>query len=377
MSTDQAALDERMLALALHVGARGRTSPNPHVGAVIARGDQVLATGYHHKAGEAHGEIDALQKLGHRAEGATLYVTLEPCNHHGRTGPCAQAVINSGITRVVMGCEDRIPGHGGGAERLAAAGIETHMGVLRARAEALVADFYKLALTGLPFVTLKAAVTLDGRMASQRGDSRWVTGPLARRHVHRMRDRSDAIMVGVGTVLADDPALTVREVPGKSPLRVVLDSALLTPLDAQLVRTAGTVPTLIFHSASYDRERALALRERGVALQEVERADGGLDLNAVLRVLGERNVMRLLVEGGPTLHGTLLETGQVDYAAVFVAPRILADPAGMPLAMGRPKPQMAEAFRLLEPKHTRFGDDLLIEGTLDKTRAAPGRASTR
>ncbi|HEX6239293.1 MAG TPA: bifunctional diaminohydroxyphosphoribosylaminopyrimidine deaminase/5-amino-6-(5-phosphoribosylamino)uracil reductase RibD [Polyangiales bacterium] len=358
------ALDARMMALALRLAERGRTSPNPHVGAVVAEGERVLATGYHHEAGEAHGEIDALQKLGGRAPGATLYVTLEPCNHYGRTGPCAEAVIAAGVRRVVIGCEDRIPGHGGGAKRLRAAGIEVSMGVLRAPAERLVADFYKLALRGLPYVTLKAAVTLDGRMASQQGDSRWVTGAEARKHVHRMRDRSDAVMVGVGTVLADDPALTVRDVPGKSPLRVVLDSALLTPLEAQLVQSARAVPTLIFHGPQHDRERARMLTDLGVELSEVPRGTHGLDLSAVLSALGRRDVMRLLVEGGPSLHGALLEGDHVDYAAVFVAPRILADPAGMPLAIGQPKAAMSQAFGLAQPRQRRFGDDVLIEGPL-------------
>lgn len=364
-SAELEALDARMMALALHVGARGRPSPNPHVGAVIAAGERVLATGFHYKAGQAHAEIDALEKAGAAARGATLYVSMEPCNHYGRTGPCAQAIREAGIARVVIGCESRIPGHGGGAERLAEAGIALRMGVLREQAEQLVADFHKLAFTGMPYVTLKAAVTLDGRMASQQGDSRWITGEAARKHVHRMRDRNDAIMVGVGTVLADDPALTVRHVPGQSPLRVVLDSGLLTPLEADVVRSACEVPTLLFHAPGAERERVRALSERGVSLCEVARGERGLDLAAVLGALGQRGIMRLLVEGGPTLHGALLESGLADYAAVFVAARILADPAGMPLAVGLPKPRMADAFALRRPRIRRFGDDVLIEGPLD------------
>jgi diaminohydroxyphosphoribosylaminopyrimidine deaminase/5-amino-6-(5-phosphoribosylamino)uracil reductase len=360
------ALDVRMMALALHVGARGRPSPNPHVGAVIAAGPRVLATGFQSQAGQVHAAIDALRKLGSAARGATLYVTMEPCNQDGRTGPCAQAIREAGIGRVVIGCESRVPGHSGGAAQLADAGIALRMGVLREQAEQQVADFHKLALSGMPYVTLKAAVTLDGRMASQQGDSRWITGELARKQVHRMRDRNDAIMVGVGTVLADDPALTVRHVPGKSPLRVVLDSWLLTPLEADVVRSASEVPTLVFHAAGTQRERARALSERGVELCEVARGERGLDLPAVLRALGQRGVMRLLVEGGPTLHGALLEQGLADYAAVFVAPKILADPAGMPLAVGTPKPRMADAFALHKPKQRRFGDDVLIEGPLER-----------
>ncbi|MEY4510581.1 MAG: hypothetical protein RLZZ450_2703, partial [Pseudomonadota bacterium] len=251
--------DRRMMALALRLGERGRTSPNPHVGVVIARDGVVIATGYHHRAGEPHAEIDALSKLGGKAQGATLYATLEPCNHFGRTGPCSEAVVASGVWRVVIGCEDRIPGHGGGADRLRAAGIEVELGVRRAEAEALVADFHKRALSGLPFVTLKAAVTLDGRTATRSGDSRWITGEPARKHVHRMRDRSDAVMVGVKTVLADDPALNVRHVKGRDPIRVVLDSNLHTPENARLLGIVSTAPTWIFHAddAPHDRRDAL------------------------------------------------------------------------------------------------------------------------
>jgi riboflavin biosynthesis pyrimidine reductase len=169
----------------------------------------------------------------------------------------------------------------------------------------------------------------------------------------------------------------VRDVPGKSPLRVVLDSGLLTPLESQVVTGAREVPSLIFHAPGHDRDRARSLAERGVTLCEVPRGDHGLDLDAVLRTLGQRGVMRVLVEGGPTLHGALLEAGQVDYAAVFVAPRILADPAGMPLAVGQPKPQMADAFALLRPKHRRFGDDVLIEGPLDKHARSRGSRATQ
>jgi len=356
--------DLHMMALALRVGARGRPSPNPHVGAVIARDGQVLATGYHHKAGHAHAEMDALAKLGHRADGATLYVTLEPCNHIGRTGPCAEAVRAAGIWRVVIGCEDPVSGHAGGASFLTSAGIEVEMGVRRPEAEVLIEDFVKLQRTGMPFVTLKAAVTLDGRMASRTGDSRWVTGELARTHGHRMRDRNDAVMVGVGTVLADDPALTVRLIRGRDPLRVVIDSTLQTPLETQLVRSAVETPTLIFHGPSYNGERADALLRAGVMLTEVGRADSGLDLTAVLSELGRRGVVRLLVEGGPTLHGALLDAGLVDRAAVFVAPRILADPSALPLAIARPRLQMAEAFSLQHSTQRSFGQDVLIEGAV-------------
>jgi len=356
--------DLRMMALALRIGERGRTSPNPHVGAVLARDGVVLATGYHHRAGEPHAEIDALNKLGGQAPGATLYVTLEPCNHFGRTGPCSEAVIASGVWRVVIGCEDRIPGHGGGADRLRAAGIEVELGVRRAQAEVLVQDFYKHALLGLPHVTLKAAVTLDGRMATRTGDSRWITGEAARKHAHRMRDQSDAVLVGVGTVLADDPELTVRHVKGRDPIRVVLDSALRTPDHARMLRTVSSAPTWIFHAPDAPDERREALLRQGAQLLVAPRAESGLDLHAVLRELARRDVVRLLVEGGPHLHGGLLDAGLADRAAVFVAPRWLGDPEALPLSIGRPRERMLEAVSLREVTRRSFGDDVLIEGTI-------------
>jgi len=356
--------DRRFMALALRFAERGRTSPNPHVGAVVVKDGEVLATGYHHRAGAAHAEVDALRKLGGRAEGATMYVTLEPCNHHGRTGPCAEALLAAGVRRVVIGCEDRVPGHGGGAARLEAAGVEVVVGVRRAEAEAMVEDFYKRQLAGLPYVTLKAAVTLDGRMAARTGDSRWITGEAARKHVHRMRDHSDAIMVGVGTVLADDPELTVRHVRGRDPTRVVLDSALLTPPAARVLAPGSRAPTWIFHGPNVDQARRQALTREGVTLCEVPMGEGGLSLEAVLRTLAERNVTRLLVEGGPTLHGALLDAGLVDRAAIFVAPRILNDPSGLPLSIGRPRLRMQEALSLRDVTTRRFGDDLLFEGKL-------------
>jgi diaminohydroxyphosphoribosylaminopyrimidine deaminase / 5-amino-6-(5-phosphoribosylamino)uracil reductase len=350
--------DLRMMALALRVGERGRPSPNPHVGAVIARDGKVIATGYHHQAGEAHAEIDALNKLGGRAEGATLYVTLEPCNHHGRTGPCSDAVIASGVWRVVFGTEDRVPGHGGGADKLRAAGIQVEVGARREECEALLADFYKHKLSGLPWVTLKAAVTLDGRMATRDGDSRWITNEGSRKHAHRLRDRSDAILVGVGTVLADDPELTVRHVRGRDPIRVVLDSELNTPVQARVL------PAWIFHAHDAPEEKRAALQGAGAQTIAVARAEQGLDLHQVLRALAERGVVRLLVEGGPTLHGALLDARLVDRAAVFVAPKLLNDPSALPLSIGRARTAMSEALALRDVTTRRFGDDVLIEGAV-------------
>jgi diaminohydroxyphosphoribosylaminopyrimidine deaminase/5-amino-6-(5-phosphoribosylamino)uracil reductase len=358
------AFDRSMMRLALHVAERGRTSPNPHVGAVIARDGRVLATGFHYQAGRAHAEVDALRKLGMRAEGATVYVTLEPCDHHGRTGPCSEALIRAGVARVVVGCEDRVPGHGGGIARLRAAGIQVDVGVLREAAERLVVDFFKHALTGLPYVTLKAAVTLDGRMATRTGDSRWITGKAARTHAHRLRDRSDAIMIGARTLVTDDPALTVRHVRGRDPVRVVLDSSLLTPPTARVLDGSSPAPVWIFHAPDAEPERRAELLRRGARLFEVPRAELGLSLSAVLSELARQDIVRLLVEGGPSLHGALLDGGHADYAAIFVAPRILGDADARPLASAGPRFSMSEAVSIHAPRVRRFGDDLFVEGPL-------------
>jgi diaminohydroxyphosphoribosylaminopyrimidine deaminase/5-amino-6-(5-phosphoribosylamino)uracil reductase len=228
----------------------------------------------------------------------------------------------------------------------------------------LVADFYKHSLTGMPYVTLKAAVTLDGRMAARTGDSRWITGEAARKHAHRLRDRNDAIMIGARTLLADDPALTVRHIRGRDPVRVVLDSGLLTPPSARLFDGSSRAPVWIFHAADADPVRRADLARAGAVLIEVPRSERGLDLVAVLRELARREIMRLLVEGGPTLHGALLEAGLVDYAAVFVAPRILGDPEARPLAVMGMRSSIPEALSLRAPSVRRFGDDVLIEGPL-------------
>ncbi len=362
----QATLDAALMARALREARKGRTSPNPHVGAVVAQGARIVAVGHHARCGGPHAEAVALARAGARARGATLYVTLEPCNHHGRTGPCTDAVIAAGVRRVVAGCADPSPHVAGGRAKLRAAGIQVEVGsVHRAQAEAVIADFAKLALTGMPYVTLKAAVTLDGKLATRRGDSRWITSAAARRQAHRMRAQADAVLVGVGTALADDPALSVRAVRGPQPLRVVLDSALRTPPGSQLARVGNGLTTLIFHGPEAAARRRNALLARGVMLAEVPLdRHGRLRLRSVLRELGRRDVMRLLVEGGSRVHAAFLDQGLADAAAVFVAPKILGDAQGRSLADGRPRSRIDQAFVLEQPRVRRFGPDVLIEGGL-------------
>ncbi|MGB9339083.1 MAG: bifunctional diaminohydroxyphosphoribosylaminopyrimidine deaminase/5-amino-6-(5-phosphoribosylamino)uracil reductase RibD, partial [Polyangiales bacterium] len=291
---------------ALEEAKRGRPSPNPHVGAAIVRDGKIISVGHHEKAGQAHAEVDAIRNAGGSVRGATLFVTLEPCNHQGRTAPCTEAILDAGIARVVIGCRDPAPHVAGAIERLKTAGVEVEVGLLQAECSNLVADFAKHIRTGLPFVTLKAAVTLDGKIATRSGDSKWITGKPARTEAHRMRDQSDAVLVGVGTVLSDDARLTVRHVEGRDPTRVVLDANLRTPAGAAVLDPGqeSEADTLIFHASDADASRRDALAGQGVELIPVPRHARGVDLGEVLARLGERGLVRLLVEGGAHVHGS-------------------------------------------------------------------------
>ncbi|MEM8609982.1 MAG: bifunctional diaminohydroxyphosphoribosylaminopyrimidine deaminase/5-amino-6-(5-phosphoribosylamino)uracil reductase RibD [Myxococcota bacterium] len=361
--------DHRFMRLALEEARRGRPSPNPRVGCAIARDGELIATGFHAKAGQAHAEVDAISNADGQTKGATLYVTLEPCNHHGRTGPCTEAILAAGIVRVVIGVRD--PAHHGasGSERLAAAGVEVEVGVLEEEARALVADFAKHVSQSLPFVTLKAAMTLDGKLASRTGDSKWITGIEARTETHRMRADADAILVGIGTVLADDPQLTVRHVEGSDPTRVVLDADLRTPEGSAIVdpKQESSAPTWIFHADDINAQGSPLQRLPNTELFAVPRVDGGVDLDAVLRTLGERDVVRLMVEGGAHVHGSFVRAHAADRVALFVAPRILGDPEGVSFALGGVVEQMKDAKRLVRTRVQTFGPDWLITGDFERT----------
>lgn len=357
------------MQLALDEANRGRTRPNPRVGAIVVRDGAVVSTGYHRAAGEAHAEVDAIRNAGGPVTGATLYVTLEPCNHRGRTGPCTEAIRAAGIARVVIGCADPADHGIHGAEALRAAGIDVEAGVMEEEAHALIADFAKHVHTGLPLVTIKAAITLDGKLATRTGDSKWITGMPARTETHRMRDDADAIMVGVGTVLADDPQLTVRHTTGRDPVRVVLDSALRTPLDARILNLSGEspAPTWIFHAIDAPLEKKRNLEAAGAELFPVPRDDAGVDLEAALGLLGQRDILRLMVEGGAHVHGSFLDRGLADRAAVFIAPRIMGDAEAMSFAIGPAVDTVRDAARLTRTHTRRLGDDFLITGDFERT----------
>jgi diaminohydroxyphosphoribosylaminopyrimidine deaminase/5-amino-6-(5-phosphoribosylamino)uracil reductase len=352
------------MALELAAKARGRTSPNPLVGAVVVKDGKVIGSGYHLKAGTPHAEVHALNEAGEGARGATLYVTLEPCCHHGRTGPCSEAVIKAGISRVVLAMTDPNPlVAGGGVKRLREAGIEVTQGVMEAEARELNEIFIKYITTRRPFVLAKAAVSLDGKIATRSGKSRWITGPGARAYGHQLRDWYDAILVGIGTVLADDPSLTTR-LPGgggRDPVRIILDSQARTPLGARVLTQASAAPTIIAATAGAPPLRLEALRQAGAQTLVVNEGPR-VDLAELMRLLGEREITSVLIEGGAGVHGSAFAAGIVDKASWFIAPKIIGGrqapgPVGDP---GVDDPSGAAGLERL--KVSRLGNDLCIEG---------------
>ena len=366
--------DERFMRLALREAAKGlgRTSPNPAVGAVLVRGGRVVARGHHARAGGPHAEVVAIRAAGRRARGADLYTTLEPCDHYGKTPPCSIAVLEAGVRRVFVGSADPNPlVNGKGVARLRAAGVAVAEGVLREECDALNAHWFKYIRERRPYVTLKAAVTLDGRIATRTGDARWVTGEAARRWVHRLRDRVDAILIGAGTARTDDPLLTTR-LPGgrgRDAIRVVLDTDLRLPRRLALFRPRSPAPTLVAHASTRARRAA-----PGVELVRCRRGKGGVDLRDLLAKLAARGVTHLLVEGGARVHARFLEEGLVDRVAVFVAPK-LAGAGGVPLVASRGPARMEDALRLDEVQVERVGDDVLVIGR--PVRPAPARTAPR
>jgi len=350
-------------ALALARRGLGNTWPNPAVGCVVIKDGRVIGRAVTAPGGRPHAEAIALQAAGAAARGATAYVTLEPCCHWGRTPPCTDALIGAGISRVVIGTRDPDPRvQGRGVARLRAAGIPLEEDVLMAEAREVLAGFSQRVQTGRPLVTLKLASTLDGRIATREGKSRWITGLAARRTAHALRGRHDAVLVGVGTVLMDDPDLSCR-LPGFRPtpvVRIVADSHLRTPPTARLAVTAAQAPTWILHRPGADPGRRQAFREASVRLFEISSAEIGIDLEAALTALGTAGITRLLVEGGAQFAAALLRTGLVDRLAWFHAPSVMGGDgwAGVQ-ALGIDR--LDEIPRFIRHRVTQVGEDILTE----------------
>lgn len=373
MTNGVSSLDETHMRAALAEARKGlgRTSPNPAVGCVIVRDGKVVAAGHHRQAGMPHAEIEALRALeasGASAEGASLYVNLEPCNHQGRTGPCTEAIVAAKVGEVVFGMTDPNPlVNGSGAARLREAGIRVRSGILEAECRRVNEAFTRWITAGRPHVTLKAAVTLDGRIAGVAGAPRWITGEEARAAVHRLRDAVDAVLVGANTVLRDDPQLTTR-LPsggGRTGRRVVLDGRARVPATARVLAAVKETPrATVFVADDAPADRIAALEKAGAEVVRASRADGaGIDLAAALAVLAKSGVMSVLVEGGSEVFTSFLRARAVDRVIVFVAPKFMGgDGTSLVGALGG-------GFTLADVGIERFGDDVMFEGVPDWSAA--------
>lgn len=354
-------------ALELAAYAKGRTSPNPLVGAVIVKDGRVVGQGWHRKAGTEHAEVHALRQAGELAKGATVYVTLEPCSHYGRTGPCSKALIEAGVKNVVIAMRDPNPLVAGkGIKMLEDAGIEVSIGVLEAAAKKLNEVFLKWIMTKQPFVVMKTAMTLDGKIATATGKSQWISNAASRKRVHELRDLYDGILVGIGTVLADDPSLTVRlpDGSGKNPLRIIVDSKARTPLTAKVV-CDGAARTLIAVTASAPPDRIAALRAAGVEVLIVNEGEK-VDLRQLLAELGRRNITGVFVEGGATINYSLLQKQLVDKVYSFIAPKMVGGRTAPTPVGGDGVAELSEAFSLQAVETELLAGDILVSGYIEK-----------
>jgi diaminohydroxyphosphoribosylaminopyrimidine deaminase / 5-amino-6-(5-phosphoribosylamino)uracil reductase len=371
--TDQAA---SFMQQALELARRGwgRVSPNPMVGAVVVREGAVVGEGWHEGPGSRHAEVMALDEAGDAARGATLYVTLEPCDHTGRTGPCTRALARAGVRNVVAAAGDPNPVVGGrGFARLRDSGVEVETGVMEAEAHSLNRAFERHVVTGLPSVTLKMASSLDGKAAAADGSSRWITGPASRSDVQRLRAWADAVVVGAGTALADDPALTVREPPwtqARPPLRVVVDAVGRVPPSGKLFD--GHAPTLVATTDLAAEQCVRAWTEAGAEVLALDRGPGGVSLPALARALGKRDVQAVLVEGGPTLAWSFVQDGLVDRIVVYLAPKLLGGVAAPGVLMGAGFAPIGEALDVDVTSVERMGDDLKVEADVHGDRRREG-----
>jgi len=351
------------LAIRLAKRAEGMTSPNPLVGAVIVRRGKVVGSGYHRKAGLPHAEVNALGRAGRDARGATLYVTLEPCDHFGRTPPCTDAIIKSGIKRVVAAMKDPNPvNNGKGIKKLRRHGIEVTVGLMEEESRLMNRPYLKFITEKMPYVTIKIAETLDGKIATRTGDSRWITSDSARRYVHRLRGSADAVMVGAGTVVRDDPLLTARIPGSRQPVRVVVDSRLRVPLNSKIFSGMKRSPVII--ATTKKGKAAKRFEGAGARLIFTRIKAGRVDIRDLLERLAGMGITSLMVEGGGELVAGFLEEGLADRVLFFIAPRIIGGRDAVTPVEGMGAARVADAIEVEEVRMKRFGRDILVEGTI-------------
>ncbi|MBW1758780.1 MAG: bifunctional diaminohydroxyphosphoribosylaminopyrimidine deaminase/5-amino-6-(5-phosphoribosylamino)uracil reductase RibD [Deltaproteobacteria bacterium] len=355
-------------ALDLAVRGRGFTSPNPMVGAVVVKAGQIVGRGWHKQAGGPHAEVHAIDDAGSLAKDATLYVTLEPCNHTGRTPPCTEKILQSGISRVVVAMKDPNPDvKGKGMDYLKAKGVKITSGVCRDEAKKLNEIFIKYIQTKRPFVILKCAATLDGRIATKTGDSKWVTGPESREFVHKVRHAVDSIMVGIGTVEKDDPSLTTRlkDVKNLDPTRIILDTHLSISENAKMLQLDSDSNTLIFCNDSPSINKKTALEKKGAKVIQAPLKKDLINLDYVMDYLGSLGITSLLIEGGSRVIASTLAAGIVDKVFFFFSPKILGGDDGVPICKGPGPALMKNAIPVKDISVRRFDEDVMIEGYID------------
>jgi len=358
------------IALDLAEKGRGYTSPNPMVGAVVVKGGRIIGQGYHKAVGQAHGEVNALDDAGDEAKGATLYVSLEPCNHTKRTPPCTERILAAGVKRVVAAMSDPNPDvTGGGMAYLQKHGIDVTLGVCEKRAQHLNEAYIKYIQTKRPFVIMKCASTLDGRIATKTGDSKWISGTKSRQYVHLLRHGIDAILVGCGTVAKDDPSLTTRleNIKGRDPVRIILDENLSIPNEAKVLRLDSDSDTILIASSTVSAEKKKQMEKTGARVLFAALKDSWIDLDALMDQLGKMEIASLLIEGGSHVFTSALAAGIVDKVIFFYGPKILGGDDGIPIFRGQGPARMAESLLLKDIRVQRFDDDIMIEGYINKS----------
>ena len=357
--------DEQMMLRALELAERGlgRVEPNPAVGAIVTRGESIVGEGYHQFFGGPHAEVSALAAAGDKARGATLYVTLEPCCHFGKTPPCTDAVVAAGITRVVAAMQDPFTKvSGGGFAKLRAAGIKVEAGLLEKRAMKLNAPYLKLNLRALPFFIAKWAMTLDGKTATATGDSRWISCEMSRNLVHQLRDHVDAVLVGIRTALADNPLLTARLPNSRNPRRIILDSQARLPLDSRLVQSVEEAPLWVVCGKYAPAPQVKALADAGCRMIQLPETHGRVDVRKLAELLGKESITNVLIEGGGTVHASFFEERLVDRVMVFIAPKMLGGEHAPTPIKGPGVRSLEQAWTVADTKVTHVGEDVMIEG---------------
>ena len=353
--------DNEFMAIALSLAAKGKfqTSPNPMVGAVITSNNEIIGKGFHEKYGKGHAEVNALKGLGSNLDGATLYVTLEPCSIHGKTPPCTDAILSSGISRVVIAIKDPNPQvNGAGIRILEDEGVKVEIGLLEEKAGRLNEKYIKFASTSIPWVTLKAAQTLDGRIADINGDSKWITGEAARKTVHSLRATHDALLVGARTIIKDDPELNVRHVEGKNPVKVIIDEDLATNLNSKIFSVKTDASTILFTSAKNSREKIDIFSDNGVEVITYQESSGFV-IDWMLRKLGSLGISSLLVEGGSKIFSSFLSSDSVDRYIFFINPSLMGNGLETFESEGF---QVSKRLLLKEQSIEIIGDDFMIQG---------------